>query len=482
MRILFIYSESMKNDLFKTDNNKPLYSNDQIPFGVSYISAVLKQGGHTTDVYVLSPRTTPKEACRYIERVRPDILAFSLVYREYHRMVDLAKIIREQFHDMFMVAGGTHITLHPDEAIEAGFNAICIGEGEETMLELANRMQKGEDLLGIKNIWLKAEGVVHKSALREFNCNLDALPFPDRDMWIPFIENTRTAISVLLGRGCNFCCAYCCNHAIKRAIPGQYVRFRTPENIFKEIEYIVEHYPEHDTVYFEVEAINSDMNFFEEFMTKLVEYNKSLPRTIHYGTNIRVVSNQDWNTIFKTMRRANIGFINIGLESGSARIRKDIMKRNYSNDDVLQAVQAAKKNRILTLLYAMMGLPTETKEEYEGTVEMIRKCRPNILHMGVFYPYPGTDLYKLCDDLHLLPKLKKDVGRNIASLDMPQFSRRQIQKEYNMFFSRMYAKTRFEFWYLYLLITLGIRLGSSKLNQIIMKRIGKRQIVEHYIR
>jgi radical SAM superfamily enzyme YgiQ (UPF0313 family) len=429
MKILFLFSESKRNDLFKTDKQKPFVSNDQIPLGPSYISAVLKQHGHETDVFVLVPTTTKNTVYRVIKAYQPDMLAFSLVYREYDRIVALAKEIKRDFPEIFQLCGGVHVTLHPEELERQSFDAICVGEGEFAVLELVNLLEKQQPILDIPNIWVRVNGKTHQSSQRPFFHELDTLPYPDRDMWIPFISDHHTPFSILLGRGCPYNCTYCCNHALKRTAPGCYLRFRKPREIIKELDYLIRKYPENDVVYFEVEAINSDEEFLKLFLDELIIFNKTLSRSIHYGTNIRLQKGQAWDNTFKKMRKANFGFINIGLESGSNRVRKEIMKRDYDNEDVLNACMAARKNRIITLLYAMIGLPTETINEYEQTVEMIRKCRPNIIHMGIFYPYPGTDLYEICEEMGMLSNLKHDFGRNYASLNSKQFPRRRIQKE-----------------------------------------------------
>lgn len=482
LKILFIYCENTKNDIYKFKNGKPLYSNDQIPFGISYLSSALKDAGHEVFLTVLEGHEVLNNVESEIQSVKPEAVCFSVVFREFDQYMYIADYIKKRHTEIYIIAGGPHISLFPNEAIKTSLDIISLSEGEISLVELMNHLQSGEDYTKIPGIWAKIDGTIYRNETRPFNCDLDKLSYPDRDMWLPFIENTSTPISILLGRGCYFGCTYCSNHALKNISKGKYVRYRSVENILGEISYLVEHFPKNDTIYFEIEAINCDHEFMKEFCTKLVEFNKRQSRTIYYGTNVRITPNMDWPYIFKMFRKANIGYVNIGLESGSERVRREIMNRIYSNDDVLQAMMAAKKNRICTMLYVLVGLPTETMEEFEMSVEMIRRCKPTTIHMGIFYPYPGTDLYVLCEKKGLLSTLKADIGRNIASLDMPQFSRRNIQNVYDMFYPRIYAHSRFEMYYIYILIKLGRITGIRSINEKAVRTIGKREVADSYVK
>lgn len=478
MKILFIYCEDVKNDIFQTNHDVPLNSNDQIPFGIGYLTAVLKQHGHEINLLVLTRKQMLKKTDAMIQKVHPDVICFSVVFREYANYIKIADYVKKKYSSIVLVAGGPHISLHPDEALESSLDVLCLGEGEKALTELMDKIEHGEPYEHLFNIWMKKDGKVYKNPIRPFNTELDSFPMPLREIWKPYIQHPDTPISILLGRGCYFSCTYCCNHALKKVADGQYVRYRSPENIFEEIRYLVKNYPDNDTIYFETEAMNCDKQFLNDFCTKLVQFNKTLDRTVYYGTNIRVTPNEDWNSIFKLFRKANISYVNIGLESGSERVRSEIMRRKYTNEDVLNAAKAARKHRIYTMLYVMVGLPTETREEYEMSVDMVRKCKPTVIHMGIFYPYPGTDLYKYCEEHNLCRKLKKDSGRNIASLDMPQFSRREVQKQYNLFYPRVYSKTKRERRYMYMLITLGTITGIKWFDKRAMNRLKGRTVNE----
>jgi radical SAM superfamily enzyme YgiQ (UPF0313 family) len=146
--------------------------------------------------------------------------------------------------------------------------------------------------------------------------------------------------------------------------------------------------------------------------------------------------------MFSLMKNANITSVNIGLESGSERTRKEILRRNYSNEDFFQAIEAARKNDLEVNVYLMVGLPGEDRVEFQKTVECLKRAQPKRLVASIFFPYPGTDIYQYCLEHKLLP-LRMDTRseRFRASLNMPGFSRSQIQWEYFLLNYKVYKNT-----------------------------------------
>ncbi|MCJ7653279.1 MAG: hypothetical protein MUO75_06225, partial [Actinobacteria bacterium] len=121
-----------------------------------------------------------------------------------------------------------HASLNPDDCLKSSFDAVCIGEGEYPTLELVEHLERGLSPTGIPNLYLKRGENIERNPTRPFLRDLEGLPFPDRDMWVPWVANPLSRPSVLVGRGCPFQCTYCCNHALGRLAEGRYVRLRSP--------------------------------------------------------------------------------------------------------------------------------------------------------------------------------------------------------------------------------------------------------------
>jgi radical SAM superfamily enzyme YgiQ (UPF0313 family) len=127
------------------------------------------------------------------------------------------------------------------------------------------------------------------------------------------------------------------------------------------------------------------------------------------------------------------------LESGNYRIRKDILNRDYSNEIILKTAQLAQSYGIELALFNMVGLPTETPVEFADTIRMNQEIQPSFHATSIFFPYPGTKLYSMCEKMGLLHAgINTKDERQIAVLNLPGFSKKQIQKSFDSFHYNVY--------------------------------------------
>ncbi|MCE5325923.1 MAG: B12-binding domain-containing radical SAM protein [Planctomycetaceae bacterium] len=433
MNVLLVYSlEDIQSP------RHPLWSYEQIQFGLSYIAAVLKQHGHAVSLVVISRRLGRDRYARLDQALRefqPALVGFSAISTEYDVIEQAAAHVRQVRPQAYQVIGGAHVSLNPSAKVLQTFDALCVGEGEYPLLELAGQLQAGRAPRGIANLWLRDGQDIEKNPPRAFLQDLDSLPQADREIWAPWIApGSASRHSVLLGRGCPFQCTYCSNHALRKLADGPYVRMRSPENIVQEIRTLSEAWPEHKEFYLEVESFTANMPWALEVCRQLEQFNASRLQPLSFGVNMRVTPNVDFARLFQACRQANFRFVNIGLESGSPRVRSEVLKRNYTNEQVLEAVRAARANGLKICFFNLMGIPGETEEDFWQTVQMNRLCAPDWHHTSIFYPYPGTALHDLCVQQGLLKgPLDTRMERSRATLDLPLFSRRRIQHRYTWF-------------------------------------------------
>jgi anaerobic magnesium-protoporphyrin IX monomethyl ester cyclase len=421
---------------------------DQVQFGIAYISAVLKQHGHETELLVLSHTDSADSlgiAQRKVEEFRPDMVGFYAVATEFAYVRSVARFLRSIAPSLYLVIGGPHATLCPDEAMKGPFNAVCVGEGELPALELAGQLARGDVPWNIQNLWLRREGEVQKNPTRPFLQDLDGLPFPDRAPWLEYVQHPVSRPSLLLGRGCPFQCTYCSNHALKRVASGRYVRMRSPESIIDEVVDLAGWYqfPQPPEIYLEVETFALNIDWTLDVCRGLRELNGSLERPLRYGVNLRVFHNLQTERLMAAMAEANFRFVNVGLEAGSERVRREVLHRDYSNEGILHTVAAARRHGLRVNFFNMIGLPGETRKEHLETVSMNRRCQPDGHYTGIFFPYPGTDLYHRCRDMGLpVDSLDTSKERRHAVLSYDGFSAREIQHALTWFNYRVYRGHR----------------------------------------
>jgi radical SAM superfamily enzyme YgiQ (UPF0313 family) len=441
MKILFLYS-AQKTIV----PEKPLLGQDGIYHGLSSVAGMLHRHGHECDLIVLD-RANDRKNFRIvqdkIQAFHPDMVAFTAVFSEFEFICQIAHQIKTQFPNLFLIAGGVHITLNPDESYLSLFDAICIGEGEYPMLELLEHLEQQKPIDNIQNLWLKTSSGIRKNPTRPFVQNLDELAFSYREMWQPWILNPLTKPTVLLGRGCPYNCTYCSNHRLRTVSTGRYVRMRSVENILIEIRELYHTLSGITEIYLEVETILADKNWFEKLCDALETFGKETGFAIKFGTNLRVFPSIDLETVFRGLQRAGITSVTIGLESGSERIRKDILHRDYSNELILKTAEIARKHNIDIALFNMLGLPTETPAEFSETLKINQLIQPYFHATSIFFPYPGTELANLCAEMNLLPKeISTKDERQLAVLDLPGFPKQQIQKSFDSFHYNVYKERK----------------------------------------
>ena len=441
MKTLFVYS-TQKTILPR----KPLLGQEGIYHGMSSVAGMLRRHGHECELVVLD-RANGKRNLRLLKEkilaFNPAIVAFTAVFSEFSFILQIAEWVKTTYPNLFLIAGGVHITLNPSESYLSFFDAICIGEGEYPMLELVENLERQKPVDNIQNLWIKTSLGVKKNPPRPFIQNLDELSFSYRDMWQEWILKPATKPAVLLGRGCPFGCTYCSNHKLRNISEGKYVRMRSPENILKEIWSLYRSLPGITEIYLEVETMVTDKQWFVKFCDALEAFGKDAGFSIKFGTNLRIFPNMDIEFVFDQFKRAGITSTTVGLESGNYRIRKEILHRDYSNELMLKVAAIAKERGVDVALFNMVGLPTETPVEFAETVLMNQLIQPAFHATSIFFPYPGTELADLCNRMNIMPKkINTSDERQLAVLDLPGFSKKQIQKSFDSFHYQVYKKRK----------------------------------------
>jgi radical SAM superfamily enzyme YgiQ (UPF0313 family) len=478
VKVMFIYS---LEDIQSVQT--PLRSWSTIQFGISYISSVLKAHGCQTQLLVLGSNKW-KESIKIIktsiEKFVPRLVCFTAVYSQYSFIEKIARFIKSNWPDKFLLIGGVHAALNPQEVIGGPFDALCIGEGEYPALELCRQLENQYVPEAIANLWIKSpDGSIEKNKPRDFLQDIDILPFPDRQMWKPWMkEQIDNALAVLLGRGCPYNCTYCSNHALRKVAQGKYVRMRSPENILQEIAFLHKNYPYHKEIFFEVESIALDKAWMVELCSQLAAFNSTIHHALSYGCNFRISPQSVDEDLFIAMKKANFHKINIGLESGSERIRREVLKRNYSNDDFLNVVSLARKYGLKIYVFNMIGLPGESLNDHKETILLNRRCQPEGHFTGIFFPYPGTELYNTCIQQGLIQgKPDTQMERKHPIIKLPNFSKTQIQRAYTWFNYHVYKRNK-PLWRI-LIQVITVRMRSNPMTNLLFRKIVQMPILRH---
>lgn len=432
MKITFIVP-----DLNYVEEYMPDYSG-HFSHGVGYLSAALKQAGHATSlIHITKPISQDFLNSRILEE-RPDIIGFSLFSHQWPYVKELASWAK-QCIDVPIVAGGVHPTIAPDDTLrDPNIDIVCRGEGEEVIVEFCEHMENGGDISNIRNLWIKNGVELIKNDLRPLLADLDERPFPDRSIF-DFEKLTDWkigALHVLAGRGCPYDCSYCCNHQYKRMYGDlkNYVRFRKPESVIEEIKKVRSSYPGLDFVNFLDDTFCLNKNWLGKFLPL---YRKEIGMRFHGNSRVNVLTED----VIRMLSEAGCQHLTIGIESGNEHIRRDILKREMTNDAIIQAFEFANRYGIRMSSYNMVGIPDETLENTLETTKLNARAKSYAAHVSIFQPYPHTELYKECLSHNYIKdnNVSTFFGRSI--LRLPTLSPDEITFAYKYFliFKKLYA-------------------------------------------
>ncbi|MFN2167604.1 MAG: B12-binding domain-containing radical SAM protein, partial [Anaerolineae bacterium] len=186
---------------------------DYEPQGIMQLSACLKKAGHETHL-AIAAQEDPIQVARELE---PDIVAYSVMTGSHQYYFDVNRQVKAALRDKqpFSVFGGPHPTFFPEMISEPGVDGLCVGEGDEAIVDLADSLGNGGIKPDLPNWWLKIEDEIVRNPVRPLIQSLGDLPMPDRELVYDKHEYSRiTPIKHFMGsRGCPYNCTYCFNHA-----------------------------------------------------------------------------------------------------------------------------------------------------------------------------------------------------------------------------------------------------------------------------
>lgn len=409
-------------------------------FGIGSLSAVLKQGGHTTDLLYLYGSYDSAPLFKKIDEFKPDVLAVTTISFQYKYIRRMLKEIKDL--GLFTVCGGPHVSLAPWELQKTeGLDAICIGEGEYPLLELVDRLESDDDITNIKNIWVKKDGRIYKNPNRHLIEDLDSLPFGDRELfdYQKVIESDYDRAVFMCSRGCPYSCNYCCNSGLRNLQDGRYVRFRSIGSITEEIEDVISKY-KIKSIYLNDDVFTQNKKYVSDFCS---EYKKNINYPFEINTRVEHLAED----MLGILRDAGCYRVAMGIEQGDEKFRREVLNRKMSNNKIEQAFRLSKKAGIKAKSFNIVGFPFETFETHMETVKMNRLVQPNSLVVYIFEPYPGTPLYDICVKNNFIEKdseSREFISRTDTTLNMPQFSRKQILNCYRNFAWRVYQGKSFK--------------------------------------
>ncbi len=385
-----------------------------LALGLRYVSSYLKRGGHEVCmVFMTSKRDSakarfaPELIADLVERVRnAELIGMSLMTNTFYRACALTEALRSAGVRAPIVWGGVHPTVAPVESIAVA-DAICIGEGEQTMLELADTLAAGRDPTSIDGLWFRTNDRITHNPVRPLIADLDALPFPDYDIdqqhyvvegkalvsaQPELMRGALTRYRVQTTRGCPFECTFCSNTALKHLYrdKGKWVRLRGNESVIAELEARTSRFPT-------IEAVNIvDDLFLVRPEEALAEFARLYVERINLPVELDAFPTTVTPGKIEILRRMPISLVSMGIQSGSEDTLFNLYKRRTPIGKVADAIRMLSESRIPAEYHYIINNPFEPRANVEETLRFAARHHrgPAIVRVFPLALYPGTPLHE----------------------------------------------------------------------------------------
>jgi radical SAM superfamily enzyme YgiQ (UPF0313 family) len=404
------------------------------PVGLLSLAAVLRKAGHR--VVVHDCKIDIDGLPRRLAHFAPDIVGIRSLSVFLRPLEFVAAVARSSAPKAFLVVGGPHATLDPEDAIRrSGACAAVLGEGEATLPELVEALVSGADLAAVAGLALPGGG---RTAPRAPIHDLDSLPMPAWDLldMDPYFRlsmggtsPTGRAITQFTTRGCPWTCAFCHN------LFGRKFRARSPEAVLDEMRYLKRRFGP-DEFELHDDAFNLDRDRVLEICRRIERERLG----IHLAFPNGLRGDRLDRDLLVALRDAGLHHTALSPETATPRLQEMLGKR-MDLDRLLEAAAVCDELGILTQGYFMIGFPTETREEILATIDWA--CR-SPLHAASFFavtPFPGTRVAEWAKAAGRMPRT--DAGRyTTAAVNLSEVPDSEFRKLWHSAYRRFYLDLR----------------------------------------
>lgn len=360
------------------------------------------------------------EIRREIETSKADIFGISSSFTPYHEeALEIARIIKDWDRRKIVVMGGSHVSGNPADVLKSHFvDYVVLGEGEIRFPLLLERFEKNgvRRLKEIDGIGYRENGEIRMNSLQSFVRDLDALPYPARDLLDPDRYRIRKKRSAMLitSRGCPHGCSYCSAHLVM----GNDFRWRSAEAIVKEMKDCRERF---GIQVFDIEDDNFtfDRKRAKGLMKQIIDTfgERNLELSAMNGVSFASLDTE----LLGLMKRAGFHTINLSFVSTDP-VTKERMGRPKAKVEFDRILKDAGRIGLHVIAYGIFGMPGQSIEEMTDTLIYLMGKRV-LIGPSIYYPAPGTSLLEKCKTEGLLPSHPSLWRSSAFPIETKEFSR-----------------------------------------------------------
>jgi radical SAM superfamily enzyme YgiQ (UPF0313 family) len=372
-----------------------------LPLCFGYLAAYAREKDPALSFEVLDCEAEGLNYQQITERIRvikPNVVGLTAPTPAMKHVYRISEITKEIYPGTFVVIGGIHPTVLPQRTMEEGekIDFIVMGEGEITLSQLLSALKSGrKEFSDIAGLCWRDKNKVVINERREPIEDLDNIPFPARDIFDPNLcysspakrLSEEKATPIITSRGCPFDCIHCPS----KTIWCGHMRYRSATNVLAEIEECVNKYGIREFNFFD-DTFTIDKKRVLEICRKIIEKKLRI-----YWICFSRVSTLD-EELVRVMKEAGCRKISFGLESGSQKIL-DLMRKKATIEQGREAVALVRKCGLKAHASFMLGNVGETLETVKETISFAKSLDLDNATFFITAPFPGTDLYRIAQDL-----------------------------------------------------------------------------------
>ena len=454
------------------------HTNDhEFNIGIAFLDAALRRHKIETDLVIFreipgKQVDIPEEVVSRILTKSPTIIAFSIMTFNWTRVQKVVALLRPKF-DGLILAGGYHTILCPEEVLGfPGIDAVCLGEGEQPLLETLEFYNQHplHEVPLIQGMRFKnASGDEGKDTTPWLLKRLEDLPYMDYEIFVREGDqplNTKHigilspagifSLSVITGRGCPFHCTYCNNSALMKIYGGAklYVRRYSTNAALSNVQMIATRYQPQFLEFLD-ETFTMNRAWTSKFCS---QYSKAVGLPFSVMTRIDRLDDE----IVGLMADSGLKLVSFGLECGDEDYRSKYLNRHMSNKLIKNGARILKKHGIMVITFNMFGMPFETKDTLQRTIDLNEDIQPEVAIPFIYQPLPNTRLAQMAYDHKMVPPRSEERWDFCSpALDTPELPASYVAEQMEVFRSRFSSQSKVGHVYARLRAIAGTRPASA---------------------